>query len=126
MTEDIDLYREVGYDVRVWNDAGGVHKMGWLRKGDVVHLYKRYGQDWYRINPDNSDAPYLLQPHNVDGEVAPPNEADYREYWVQDQPDGLFMPVGQDSDEPDVEPEEPSTTPTDAEIGRVVRFLFGL
>jgi len=117
----IDLLRGVYLEERVYSDADTVHKMGQIKPGDIVHLIEEYN-GWYRVDPEGSNAPSLLPPHNNDGSDGPP--WDYNEWWVKDRPDGLFGPVEVPVPEPEPEP-EPGDEPSDEEIARVIRFLFG-
>lgn len=109
----VDLYRGVYSDEQVYEDAGGVHKMGHIRAGDNVHLIEEYG-GWYRIDPSESEAPDLYPAHDVGwspGEPVPldPQDADYKQWWVKDREEPqLFGPWHEDEEEPPTEPEEPA------------------
>lgn len=77
----IDLWRKVLDNERAWSGTDGVHKMGWLRPDDIVHLIEEY-HGWYRIDYENSET--------VD--LDPPSSS-YPEHWVKDRPDGQPMPL---------------------------------
>ena len=108
----VDKWVDIYSDLRVWAGAHEVHKMNWLRAGDRIHLNAQYGS-WFRF--DNVVGGADLRPFN----------ADYDEYWVR----GAELEVAATAppvSEPDPEPEpEPEEGPSDAEIGRVIRFLLG-
>jgi hypothetical protein len=108
---DVDFLLDIHGSVRAWSDRHAVHKMGWLRQGDVVHVSQEY-RGWFKFEIASGGGDLL------------PTDASYPDYWVK-QADLVVQPPTPDPDpEPEPEP-DPVDRPSDAQIGAVVRFLFG-
>lgn len=118
----VDKWLDIYSSLRVWSGTDAVHKMGWLRAGDEIHLTEQYTEDgelWFRID-------------KATGDDLIPLGGGYPEYWVKG--DELEVaatsptPTPEPTPEPEPEPEptpEPGDRPSDAQIGEVIRFLFG-
>jgi len=97
-------------DVRVWADRHKVHKMGWLREGDVIDILNEY-HGWYRFIPHSGCAD-LVEPDAV-----------YAEYFVK-AADMVAAPEEQEPGE-DPLPTEISDAQLGAAFRILVNFIFG-
>ncbi len=108
----VDKWLDIYSDLRVWSEAREVHKMGWVREGDRVHLTEQY-KTWFRID--------LV----VGGDDLDPFDADYDEYWGKgDELEIAATPPVIDDDDDEPEPEPDPTEIEDAELGAALRVVF--
>jgi len=98
----VDKYVTVQQDCRAWADMGRVHKMGWLRTGDVIYVVGEY-KNWYRFEPYTGCSDLL------------PATDIYPNYHVHK--DDLVT-----AEPPPPPPEEVD----DAELGKALRILVNL
>ena len=110
----VDKWVKVHSDLRVWSSAKEVHKMGWLRSGDRVHLTEGY-RTWFRFDDVTG------------GMDVNPLDTLYTEYWVK----GDELEVAAISPTPDPVPEpvpdpvpDPDVQSEDAELGAAFRVVF--
>jgi hypothetical protein len=106
----VDKWLDIYSDLRVWSDAREVHKMGWLRAGDRIHLSDQYNT-WFHV--DNV----------IGGDDLDLFDGDYNEYWVRG-PELEIAATLPGDDEPEPEPELDPEGPSDAELGAAVRIFF--
>ena len=110
----VDKWVKIYSDLRVWSSAKEVHKMGWLRSGDRVHLTEGY-RAWFRFD-------------DVTGGVdVNPLDTNYTEYWVKgDELEvAAFSPTPDPVPEPDTNPvPDLDTQSEDAELGAAFRVVF--
>ena len=114
----VDKWVKIYSDLRVWSSAKEVHKMGWLRSGDRVHLTEQY-KTWFRFDDV------------AGGMDVNPLDTLYTEYWVKgDELEvAAISPTPDPVPEPDTnpipEPEpEPDVQSEDAELGAAFRVVF--
>jgi len=98
---EINIYVTIQQDCRAWGDMKRVHKMGWLRPGDVICLKSVY-KNWHRFEPYEGCADLV------------PTDDSYRDYYIHK--DDLIV------EEP-VEPVSPEEI-SDAELGKALRILI--
>lgn len=97
---------------RVWNDAAGEHKMGWVNPDDVLSVKELYIKD---------DVEWARFEIVMGGKELVPFGAGYNEYWV---PVSALLPIPEIPDALFELDDDPSDVPTNEEIGKVIRYLF--
>ncbi len=114
----VDNWVDIYSDLRAWAATDAIHKMGWLRAGDNIHLTEQHTEDgelWFRFDLSN-------------GVDLNPLGGGYNEYWVKGDELEVAatssIPTPVPTPVPTPEP-TPGDQPSDAQIGAVVRFLFG-
>lgn len=116
-------------DARAWSQAGGEHKMGWVRKGDLVEVVDSYAQHWKQIVPvdieldGHENCADLLPPHNPSEEpqIAP---FDYTDYWVRDDEVGFSVSNPLDPvNDPNADTQPTPAAVTYEDVGLAVRTL---
>lgn len=123
----MDKWFNVNKDIRVWAGHSEAQKQGWIYAPAAVYIideYKGSGQ----FKPEDMK-------FDLDGRIEVKSDPGYSDYWVRLDELSLVPfdldvdeepPVGPDPEEPPVVAPPPSDVPTDAEIGRVVRYLKSL
>jgi hypothetical protein len=105
----MDYRSYISERTRVWSSHADIHKMGWLDKGVLIHVVDHYGD---RAQFDEVVSGFHTELIERTGA--------YPSWWVDLDKLSASNPL----DEP-APPPEPGVAPSDAEIGRVVRYLFG-
>ncbi len=118
----MDKWFNVNEDAQIWSGHSDNHqKQGWLRAPAAIRAIDYYGGSYQFVE--------VLVDEELGGrDERDPATTNYPQYWIRETSVSIlpFIPDPDPEPEPDPEPTpEPGDDPSDSEIARVIRYLFG-